>query len=604
MTYRSLYLLSALGCALVGTALVLAIFSEFRETLRDLLSSRILAALTLLALVGAIFFLIRAFVPPPDDRGSSCLKCGKWIGHLNSPVFGREFRCPSCKGAVAQQGSLAQLAASAPPGPRLRAVEFEIAPAEGNPGPAVSVDALRSALAHGDEFTVEEDDLGRLVLVARDGILRAQADPDTGELGFARDQSRLTFHLPEGVGIKPQEIVLRSDSSGLVEACCRQLPRSLGPIKVRVKGAADWVSVDEDSPTWGVQLMRQFLGHPFPERSHPMRHLGRFGTFVVSLAILAGLSAGPAAAAPPADSASASPRLKYLPKDYWAVVECDCGTVMKFMNSEGAQRNPQYAQFRESLRLVKTFSAIDPEKDVDWITLFVTGSPGEKSKVLLAVQGSFKNDIVAKRLSSTLADSIREKTYKKQTIYSIPSASLWFPEASTLVAGDDGLVREAIDRQAAGARRVPEGLQSVLDRTPGKSVVWAAVRPEVILEHEELADWRKGNGDFYRALKKLDCVSLSFDVADDGLLITGLGHVTGDGGAKKLYQYLSDRKKNLLHQEGSNVLFTTLLILCEIRMSGPHIEGSFRLTGQAFKELWETKVIVRPGTPSEGPKGR
>jgi hypothetical protein len=335
-----------------------------------------------------------------------------------------------------------------------------------------------------------------------------------------------------------------------------------------------------------------------------MRSLARSRTITVPLLTVVSLLAGSAMAAPPdADSAGASPRLKYLPKDYWGVAELDCGTVMKLLSSENVQKNPQFAQLQQYLLLVKKFTAIDPEKDLDWITVFASGAPEDK-KVLLVVQGSFKNEVVAKALGTSLADSITETTYKKQTIYGIPNASLCFPEASTILVGDDALVHEAIDQLAAGPRKLPVALKSVLDRTHGKSVVWAALQPQVLLEQKELAGWAADNGDLFGALKKIECLSLSFDASEDGLSIKGLGYASAPGEAKKFHQYLSDRRKNLLHEEGSNVLFTSLLILSEIKTSGPFVEGSFRLTGQAFKELWETKVIVRPGTPAGSGKDR
>jgi hypothetical protein len=333
--------------------------------------------------------------------------------------------------------------------------------------------------------------------------------------------------------------------------------------------------------------------------------LPRWSVAVLGLALSFWLPAclpGPADAAPPANSAAASPLLKYLPKDYWAVAGCDWQTVMTFMTSENAQKNPQYAQFKQYLQLVKRFTGIALEQDVDAIMLFGTGTPGEKTKCLLAAQGSFKNDVVVKRLMASLRDSITEKTYKKHTVYSLSEADLFFPENSTLLLGNESLVEEAIDQLGGKPQPLPESLQSVLEQTPTKSVVWAAVRPPVLLEHKDLADWAEGNRDLSGAIKKIDCLSLFFDFSDEGLLIKSLGHVSGADEVKNVYKYLSDRKKKLLHEEGTNILYTSLLILSELKTSGPHIEGTFRLTSEAFKELWDTRVIVRPADKKENEK--
>jgi hypothetical protein len=88
--------------------------------------------------------------------------------------------------------------------------------------------------------------------------------------------------------------------------------------------------------------------------------------------------------------------------------------------------------------------------------------------------------------------------------------------------------------------------------------------------------------------------SVCVDLANDGLAIKGLGHAATPAAAKRVHHYLSERKKDLLHKEGTNVVFASLLIFSELTTDGQLIEGSFRLTGTALKELWETKFVVRP----------
>jgi hypothetical protein len=326
-----------------------------------------------------------------------------------------------------------------------------------------------------------------------------------------------------------------------------------------------------------------------------MRHPGRFNAFALGLLTVASLLAGPAAAAPPpADSAGASPRLKYLPKDYWLVAELDVGTVMSFLNNPIAQANPQYAQFKQLMVMAKRMTGVDPEKDVDWVTLFAAGAPGDQTKILAVAQGSFDNDTVAKRVAASFATSITEMTYKQRKYYVLFDMALFFPEASTALVGDEGLVKAAIDQLAGRPRDIPAALKGVLAKTPGKSLVWAAVQPQVILAHEELAEWRKGNAALYKSLNKIEALSLSFELKDDGLVIKGLGFVTEPGEAKNVHKYLSDRRKNLLHEEGANFLFISLLILSDIKTTGSYIEGSFHITGQALTELWDSKLIIRP----------
>lgn len=320
---------------------------------------------------------------------------------------------------------------------------------------------------------------------------------------------------------------------------------------------------------------------------------------VLPLLMAVGLFAAPAQGAEPKqDSAAASPRLKYLPKDYWFVAECDVGTIMKYVNAAGAQQNPQFAQLQQYLQMAKQFTGIDLQKDVNWVTVFAAGKHDEP-KGMVVVQGSFKNAAVTKRLSQSLGESFVEDAYNKHTIYAVPGATLTFPEDSTILVGDENLVKESLDQLDNGKPKLPDALKSVLGRTKTTSLVWAAVQPQVFLKDKDnLPDWLASDTHLLNALKKIECVSLTCDVSDDGLTIKGLGYIP-QGEVKGVYQYLSDRKKKILHHEGANVLFTALLILAEVKMEDTFIEGSFRLTGESLKELWDTKVIVRPGSGSE-----
>ncbi|HLW68669.1 MAG TPA: hypothetical protein VKS79_25350 [Gemmataceae bacterium] len=326
-----------------------------------------------------------------------------------------------------------------------------------------------------------------------------------------------------------------------------------------------------------------------------MKCLRHCTKWILLLLAFAGVCPLCATAAPPAeDSAAASPRLKYLPKDYWSVAELDAGTVTKFMAlAGGVQNNPQMAQLKQYLEMAKGFTGIDIEKDVEWITVFAAGNVGDDAKFLAVVQGSFKNDTVEKHLKDSLKDSLTEKKHKKHTIFTTEKADLCFPEESTILVGDEGLVRGALDKLDDGKGPVPTALKSVLSQTPGKSIVWAAVRPPALVEAKELADWRKEHAEMYGAVKKIEALSLSFDMAPDGLIVKGLGYAEPKE-AKKVYEYLSERRKNILYEEGSNILVVSLLILADVKMNDSYIEGSFRLTGDALKQLWDTKFIVKP----------
>jgi len=294
------------------------------------------------------------------------------------------------------------------------------------------------------------------------------------------------------------------------------------------------------------------------------------------------------------NSAATSPNLKFLPKSYWLAAELDCAPLQGIFNSPEAQRNPQYAQFKQMLQLAKAFTGIDLEKEVDRVTLFMAGDPDSNPQYLFVVQGTFDNQIVEAKLTQTLGKSMSEKTYKESTVYSRSEWSLSFPVEKTILFGKEALIHEAIDRLHGKKALLPAAVKKVLERTPGDHLIWAAIRPQVILDSRVLGEWREKNKDLHATLQKLECVSFAFSAADDGLLAKALGYTPKADGASQVYDYLKTRKSALLTQEGSNVFSASFLILSELNTSGPYVQGSFRLTAKSMEELWKTKVIVKP----------
>jgi hypothetical protein len=313
---------------------------------------------------------------------------------------------------------------------------------------------------------------------------------------------------------------------------------------------------------------------------------------VLAVLFTQGLSA--AADEPRAHAASGSARLKYLPNDYWFVGELDCRTIMNVVAVAGAaQQNPQYAQLKQGLKMVEQFTGIDVESDVHWLTVFAAGPIGDMPEGMAVVQGKFDNATVAERITKAPNLQVTEEAHKGTRIYRFAEQALCFPEDSTLLVGDPKLIQLAIDRLGK-PHALPVPLQKVLQQTPGDHVVWAALQPKTVLQQKPLTAWKSANGDLAGMLEKLECVSLFFDVGQEGFLIHSLGYAGMPGTAKSVYQYLSTRKKDLLHQEGTNVAFASLLMLSEIKMDGQLLDGSFRLTAKGLQELWDTKFIVRP----------
>ena len=139
----------------------------------------------------------------------------------------------------------------------------------------------------------------------------------------------------------------------------------------------------------------------------------------LALSLVASVRADEAIPADPLEnSAAASPNLKFLPKNYWLAAELDCAPLQGFLSSPDAQRNPQYAQFKQMLQLAKAFTGIDLEKDIDRVAVFLAGDPDREPQYLFVVQGTFDNQVVEARLTQTLGKAVSEKTYKETTVYS------------------------------------------------------------------------------------------------------------------------------------------------------------------------------------------
>lgn len=294
-----------------------------------------------------------------------------------------------------------------------------------------------------------------------------------------------------------------------------------------------------------------------------------------------------------ANPASASPCLLFLPEDCQIVAELNWKTMMDFANSPEAKLNPQRAQFDQMMQMVQLLTSIDAEKEVDRIAAFVRLGPEDEPTGIVAVQGSFNNLLVERRLRLSLDDGSKLEEYRGNRIYEVNEITFCLPGQSTILVGDDELIRQSLDRFAAGAVAVPKAMQNVLERTPADAVAWFAFCPVAMLEAHELADWRSESPAAYANLSKIECVSVAIRLVDDGLRVDGMGYISEPGQAKATYRYLQSQRRNLLHTEGVNVVLASLLVLSDLEQRGNNVRASFGLTFDRLEELWETKFVLK-----------
>ncbi len=306
---------------------------------------------------------------------------------------------------------------------------------------------------------------------------------------------------------------------------------------------------------------------------------------------VAGIPAGSVA-----NPASASPCLQWLPSDFVAVGELNWKAMVRFLNSPEARQNPQRAQFDQLMQMTQLLTAIDAERQVDRIALFLTcdqdtGALG----YAVAIHGSFDSSAVEYRLRLSVAKAVPED-YNDHCVYCVNDMSFCFPGRSTILIGDARVLRRSLDKFDAVAAPLPKSLRGVLDRTPAESLAWLAVRPSVILAQSESAEWEWTNAPVFQKLREVEALSLAITTSGDGLRAEVLGYVSESDEAKSVHRYLRDERRRLLHLEGANVFIASFLVLSEMDQRGNYVWGSCRLTWEGLQDLWSTKFVVQAET--------
>ena len=95
-------------------------------------------------------------------------------------------------------------------------------------------------------------------------------------------------------------------------------------------------------------------------------------------------------------------------------------------------------------------------------------------------------------------------------------------------------------------------------------------------------------------MKPIEYLSVFFELAEDGFLVNALACLPDAAQAKRLGAYLVKRRNALLTTDGANVLFCSFLVMSRVAADDHYVKGALHLTGKAFGELWNTKVIVKP----------
>jgi hypothetical protein len=116
-----------------------------------------------------------------------------------------------------------------------------------------------------------------------------------------------------------------------------------------------------------------------------------------------------------------------------------------------------------------------------------------------------------------------------------------------------------------------------------------------VIDKRDKASAREKNPDLFQKLEGLETASVFFDSVSDGFMMSGLAYLPDQAQAGELYSYLADRKSQVLSKEGANVFLGSFLVMSNIIRDENFVRWNLHLTEKAFTDLWNTKMILKPG---------
>jgi hypothetical protein len=256
MTNRTFFLLLALASWAAGALLLLAVHSGLGRGDRG--NARLIAALLLLSAVGGIYCLVAAFSKRRHRFGYnydeyttfSCPTCQAKLDYSVFPAFRDEMPCPHCGQALsrAREGMGGGIQIRFVRSPEVR---YEISADNGSPPPGpATAEEVRKALASGSGFTVEDDPGGWLLLTATGGHPRWLDGPTPGSVVAGKQVAWLSLAATgDGGAVLPESLALTSTAGDLTLDVCAALSSALGPLRVRISGADEWIAVRAEEGT-------------------------------------------------------------------------------------------------------------------------------------------------------------------------------------------------------------------------------------------------------------------------------------------------------------------------------------------------------------------
>ncbi len=212
-----------------------------------------------------------------------------------------------------------------------------------------------------------------------------------------------------------------------------------------------------------------------------MRKLAVFG-IVGALVLVSFAACGKQAAGPGGSGAGAL--LNLLPKSAQGVVVVDFNRAINTQFADKAiKEDKNQAKYQQFIKE----SGIDPQKDISGLAVALAAPPDvtgtvAKQEAAVVVSLKYNKDLVLAMMKKDGAE-IKEETYQGVVVYSglkaepgKPPASAAFLDASTAVAGTDGMVRQVIDVFAKKAESIQknDALAAIIKTANKNALVWCA----------------------------------------------------------------------------------------------------------------------------------
>jgi hypothetical protein len=258
------------------------------------------------------------------------------------------------------------------------------------------------------------------------------------------------------------------------------------------------------------------------------------------LVIFACVSCGKKATAPKAGSASPDDILKLLPMSAKGVFFVNVHQAMSIEAVDKAIKdNKNYKKFQEFV----TTTQLDPQKDIYYLAVAMTGDLGKKEEKGVAVINlKYDKDKILTLIKKKMAEEeaveepgeeageeageevkekaeLREEVYNGVTIYGVDEdnqkVAFSFLDPSNIVAGSDAEVRTVIDITQKKADNIykNEALTKLLAQTSKEAMFWGA-----ILIPSEAVGQATAENPMLSNLKSLTAATIAFDYKNKSMM--------------------------------------------------------------------------------------